>query len=111
MSPSTTDSIITQKMMDEQVQPDTFKPPLYNFSKEIKQSLNKLLETFKSQFLRDKTNNGTTHLTKMQIDTGTSEPVSQRSYPTAMKPYDWVKKSTSFLMQKSYAVAIPAGQL
>ena len=85
-------SIIMQKMLDEQVQWDTFKPPLHNLSQEIKQSLNKLLETFKSQFAGDETSMGTTHLTKMQIGTGTSEPVSQRLYPIAMKYYDWVKK-------------------
>ena len=42
-------SIITQKVMDEQVQLDTFRPPLYNLSQYIKQSLNKLLEVLKSQ--------------------------------------------------------------
>ena len=42
-------SIITQKMMDKQVQLDIFKLPLHNLSQVIKQSLNKLLETFKSQ--------------------------------------------------------------
>ena len=34
---------------------------------------------------------GKTHLTKMQINMGDSEPVSQRQYPTAMKHYDWVR--------------------
>ena len=27
----------------------------------------------------------------MQIDTGTSDPVSQKPYPISMKHYDWVK--------------------
>ena len=27
----------------------------------------------------------------MQIDTGNSDPVLQKSYPMAMKHYDWVK--------------------
>ena len=34
---------------------------------------------------------GTTPLTEMTIDTGTSEPVSQKPYPIAMKHYQWVK--------------------
>ena len=58
----------------------------------MRKSLNQLLETFKSQIEQDKTSFGTTHLTKMQIDTGNSEPVSQRSYPMTMKHYDWIKK-------------------
>ena len=84
-------SIITQKMMDEQFQLDIFKPPFHNLSQKINQSLNKLLETFKSQVAWDKTSIGTTHLTKIQIDTGTSESVSHRPYPIAMKHYDCVK--------------------
>ena len=51
-------------MMDEQVQLDTSKPPLHNLSQEIKESLNKLLEAFKSKFAWDETHIGTTHLTK-----------------------------------------------
>ena len=33
-------------------------------------------------------NIGTIHFTKMENDTGTSETVSQRPYPIAMKHYD-----------------------
>ena len=32
-----------------------------------------------------------TLLTEMMIDTGISEPVSQKPYPIAMKKYQWVK--------------------
>ena len=49
MPQTSVNSIITQKMMDEQVQPDTFKPPLHNLSPEIKQSPDKIMETFKYQ--------------------------------------------------------------
>ena len=42
-------SVITQKMMAKQVQLDTF---IY-LSSEVKQSLHKLLESFKSQFVKD----------------------------------------------------------
>ena len=34
-------------MMDKLVQLDTFKLPLHNLSSEVKQSLDKLLESFK----------------------------------------------------------------
>ena len=53
---------------------------------------------------QDETVIGTTHLTKMQIDTGTSELVSQRPYSIAMKNYDWVKNEINkFFRSKSHA--------
>ena len=68
----------------------------------MRKSLNHLLETIKSQFAQDETTIGTTHLTKMQIDMGDSEPVSQKPYPIAMEHYDWVRsKITNSLMQGS----------
>ena len=36
--------------------------------------------------------------TKMQIDTGNSEPVSQRPYPITMKHYDWVRSEINKLL-------------
>ena len=36
--------------------------------------------------------NGTTPLTSMTIDTGTSELASQKPYPIAMKHYQWIKE-------------------
>ena len=37
----------------------------------------------------------------MTIDTGTSEPVSQKPYPIAMEHYTWVKDEINrFLMVK-----------
>ena len=35
---------------------------------------------------------GMTPLTEMTIDTGTSDPVSQKPYPITMKNYQWVKE-------------------
>ena len=64
----------------------------------MRKSLNQLLETFKSQFAQDDTSIGTTHLTKMQIDTGDSKPVSQRPYPIAMKNYDRVRSEINKLL-------------
>ena len=87
--PQTSVNCITkQKMIDEHIPPGTFTPPLHTLLDNVRKSHNQLLETNKSQFEQDETSIGTTHLTKMQIDTGDSEPVSQRSYPITMKHYD-----------------------
>ena len=34
----------------------------------------------------------------MTIDTGTTDPVSQKPYPTAMKHYQWVKEEIEKLL-------------
>ena len=75
-------------MTDKHIQPDSFTPPLHALLNDVRKSLNQLLETFKSQFAQSETSIGTTDLTKMQIDTGGSEPVPQRLYPIALKHYD-----------------------
>ena len=49
--------------------------PLQTLPDDVRKSLNQLLETFKSQFAWDETSIGTTHLTKMQVDMGSSEPI------------------------------------
>ena len=41
---------------------------------------------------------GTTPLTEMTIDTGDSEPVSQKPYPIAMKNYQWIKDEIEKLL-------------
>ena len=78
-------------MMAEQVEPDTFHPPHHKLKSNIKSKLDALLKEYTSQFAKDETSIGTTPLTEMLIDTGTSEPVCQKSYPIAMKNYQWVK--------------------
>ena len=48
----------------------------------------------------------------MTIDTGTSEPVSQKPYPIAMKHYKWVNDEINiFLTVKVYEEVDQAGQL
>ena len=47
---------------------------------------------------QDETTIGTTPLTKMTIDTGNSEPVSQKPYPITMKHYKWVKDKINKLL-------------
>ena len=47
----------------------------------------------------------------MTINTGTSDPVSQKPYPIAMKHYQWVKEEIeNYLPQKLFAPAALAGQ-
>ena len=58
-----------------------------------------MLETFKDQFVKDETTIGTTPLTQMSIDTGASDPVSQKPYPVAMKHYNWVKEEIDKLLE------------
>ena len=43
--------------------------------------LNALLKEYESQFAKDETSIRTTPLTSMTIDTGSSDPVSQKPYP------------------------------
>ena len=91
-------SLTTQQMIDECIQPDIFTLPLHTLLDNVRKSLNQLLETFKSQFTQDEMGIGTADLTKMQIDTGDSEPVSQRRYPIAVEHYDWIKNEMNKLL-------------
>ena len=85
-------SITLQKMMAEQVKPDVFNPPYDKLSTNIHNDLDTLLKEYELQFTKDKISIGTTPLTSMTIDTGNSDSVSQKPYPTAMKHYQWVKE-------------------
>ena len=58
----------------------------------IQNKLDALLKEYKPQFVKDETSIGMTPLTKMTIDTGTSDPMSQKPYPITMKNYQWVKE-------------------
>ena len=85
-------SATTQWMLPESVKPDSFTPPKYQLDSTIQQQLDNLLGTFKDQFTKDEMTIGTMPLTQMSIDTGDSDPVSQKPYPIAMKHYNWVKE-------------------
>ena len=85
-------------MMSETVTSDTFNPLQHKLSTTIQDSLKLLLENYESQFAKDETSMGTTPLTSRTIDTGTSNPVSQRPYHIAMKHYDWVKNEIEKLL-------------
>ena len=84
-------SIKMERMTAEKVEPDTFKPPYQKLKQYIETKLTELLKGYDSQFAQDETSIGTTPLTEMTIDTGTSEPVSQKPYLIAMKHYQWLK--------------------
>ena len=92
-------SATTQWMLPETIKPDSFTPPKYQLDSTIQQQLDNLFRTFKDQFAKDETTIGTTPLTQMSIDTGDSDPVSQKPYPVAMKHYNWVKEEIDKLLE------------
>ena len=94
----TMQSITTEKMTAEMVEPDTIKLPHHKLKQHIETKLTQLLKEYNSQFTQDETSIGTTALTEMTIDTGTSESVSQKLYPIAMKHYQWVKDEINKLL-------------
>ena len=68
-----------QKMMAEQVKPDVFDPPCHKMTTNIQNKIDTLLKEYESQFTKDEMSIGTTPLTSMMVDTGNSDPVSQKS--------------------------------
>ena len=59
-----TNSITLQKMMAEQVQPDTFIPPCHTLRTSIKSKLNALLQEYASQFAKMRHPQGQLHSQK-----------------------------------------------
>ena len=105
-----THSVTLQKMMAEKVQPDIFDPPHYKLKPGIQSKLDALLKEYAIQFTKDETSIGTTPLMEMTINTGDSEPVSQKPYPITMKTYQWVKeKLKNYSQQRLYAAAGQVG--
>ena len=92
-------SATTQRILPETIKPDSFTPPKYQLDLTIQQQLDNLLRTFKDQFAKDEMTIDTTPLTQMSIDTGDSDPVSQKPYPIAMKHYNWVKEEIDKLLE------------
>ena len=84
--------------MAEKVEPDIFQPPHHKLKKDIEAKPEELLTEYKSELTQAETIIGTTPLTKMMIDAGDSEPVSQKPYPIAMKFYKWVKGEINKLL-------------
>ena len=92
-------STTTQWMLPKSIKPDSFTTPKYQLDSNIQQQLDNLLGTFKDQFTKDKTTISTTPLMQMSIDTGDSDPVSQKPYPMAMKHYNWVKEEINKFLE------------
>ena len=93
-----TSSATLKKMMAETVTPYIFNPPCHELSKPVQDKLELLLWEYESQFAMDETSIGTTPLTSMTIDTGTSDLISEKPYPIAMKHYQWVKDKIEKLL-------------
>ena len=93
-----TNSMTLKKMLSETVTSDTFNLPCHELSTAVQIDLELLLQEYESQFTKDETSIGTTPLTSMTIDIGTSDPVSQKPYPIAMKHYQWVKEEIKKLL-------------
>ena len=85
-------------MMAEEVKPDTCHPPHHKLKPSIESKLDTLLKEYASQFAKHKTSIGTTPLTEMTIDTGNSEPVSQKPFPITIKNYQRVKDEIEELL-------------
>ena len=80
-------SVTLQKMMAEQVQPDIFYPPCHKLKPDIQSKLDALLKQYETQFAKDETSIRTTPLTEMTINTGSTDPISQKPYPITVKNY------------------------
>ena len=65
-------------MMAEKVMPDIFNPPHHTLSTNIQHELDTPPKEYESQFAKDETSIRATPLTSMTIDTGTSDPISQK---------------------------------
>ena len=87
-----------QKMMAEQEKLETFDPPCHKLKPGIQNNFDVLLKEYKSQFVKDETSTGTTPLMEMTVNTCTSDPMSQKPYPIAMKNYQWVKEEIEKLL-------------
>ena len=93
-----TNSVMLQKMMAEQVEPDTFDPPCHKLTTSTQNKLETLLKEYRSQFVEDQTSIRTTPLSSMMINMGNFDPVSQKPYPITMKNYQWVKEEIEKLL-------------
>ena len=93
-----TNSVTLQKMMAEQMKLDMFNPPHHKLKTSTQNKLDALLNEFETQFAKDETSIGMMPLTKMTINTGNSNPISQKPYPIAMKNYQWVKEKIEKLL-------------
>ena len=78
--------------------PDIFDPPHHKLKQGFQSKLDALLKVYDTQFAKNETSIRTTSSTEMTIDTENSDPVSQKTYPIAMKNYQWVKEEIEKLL-------------
>ena len=93
-----TNSVTTEGMMAKEVKSYTFHPPHHKLKPSIESELDTLLKEYSSQFTKDEPSIGMSPLTEMTIDTGTSDPLSQKPYPIAIKNYQWVKEEVEKIL-------------
>ena len=84
--------------MAEQVVPDIFDPPCHKLKPGIQSKIDTLLKGYETQFPKDEMSIRTTPLTQLTIDTGNSEPISQKPYLIAMINYQRVKEEIEKLL-------------
>ena len=84
--------------MSKQVEPNVFELPCHKCKPNIKAKLEALLKEYASHFSWNETSISISPLTKMTIDTGNFELVSQKPYPISMKHYQWVKDEIEKLL-------------
>ena len=66
--------------------------PESNITDKTRESFCKLLDKYQAAFSTNSEDIGHTELITMDINTGLSQPVSQRPYTLPLKHHDWVKK-------------------
>ena len=66
--------------------------PESEISNETHESFHQLLDKYQAAFSTSSEDIDHTALITMDIDTGMSQPVSQRPYTLPLKHHDWVKK-------------------
>ena len=74
------------------MEPDTFESPCYKCKPNINAKLEALLKEHATQCTQDESSIGTAPLTKMTIDTGNSEPVSQKTLSKYHEPLSMGKR-------------------
>ena len=95
--------------MAEQVKPYTFGPPHHKLKTNTQNKLDALLKEYETQFAKDETCIGTTPLTEMTINTGNSDPGSQKPYPITMKNYQAKVIHSSRSSWSAQIIIVPKG--
>ena len=79
MPQTSINSLTTQKMIDEHIQPNTFTPTLHTLPGDVRKSLNQFLEVFQLQFAQDEISM-TQHISQNWKLTQVTKNLSLRGY-------------------------------